>query len=324
MRRTLAAAILACVLTAVLSLGSVAAANADVPPIVFDPKTTTAEYGQSWAVEGTVSPSPFASWSTPTAIVAMRGTPNGYTPNAQAYHDPSTNTMRATVYSSYTARPLNAGTYNFDMVVTNGYGGAGAGTSRPQPLVIEPAALSIETRVVEDAADPSSAIVSARFVGKFVDNFQTTQFPTAPFTPAGEWQISIVDSTGETTSWKVARTDTDDVLATSLLWAESKPGEQYTATAEFVTSGTSSNNFSISGSAPFSYTAPTSERQFAPATAPSAPEIEPAAPATFSVPLWWIVLAGVLVAALAAVLVILAVRLRRTPARSQKLVPAHE
>jgi hypothetical protein len=112
------------------------------------------------------------------------------------------------------------------------------------------------------------------------------------------------------------------VLATSFYWQGAEPGFVYTASADFIGSGSSANNFSVSSASDFSYTAPESQRAEPTSTATAQPNTELPQPAGFSLPLWALIVVGLLVAGLAALVTVLSVRLRRRPKPSTGEVSA--
>ncbi len=318
-RNQRAKAVVAVVATALVSLIVPSGAAHANGVLTFD--APVSEYGAQWTLTAT-DPSVPVGWDnrwTPT--VAMRGGPAGYTPEGyMGFTSYQGSGVRAEIYPRYDARPLAPGTYEIDFTASNAQWGA-YGTATPVKLVIEPATLAMETRALADASDPSSAIISVRFTGAFVDSFTTTSLPNAPLTPSGSWVVSITDEDGEVFEKTIARGADSDILATSFLWADSEPGEQYAVTAKFAPSGASADYFDISAAGAFSYTAPTVMRTFAASSTPDTPVLAPREQAVFSVPLWWAVLAGVVLAALAALALVFSVKLARTtPADSPKAV----
>ena len=292
-----------------LGLASASAASAD--PIVFPADQLTAEYGSSWSLQAPVTPAPYYGYGTYTAAVTMNGAPKGYVPQSYLTPGSTSNSSVVYVWPQTETRPLSVGAYSFDVVVTSPYGAEAIATPASQKFTITAAKLGIEARIVADSANPADAIVSARFTGDFAESLRSTAFPDAAYTPSGSWHIAITDSNGGVTDWTIDRLGTDDVMATSFVWPNAEPGQIYSVGAEFIPSGDAAKNFVITPSSAFSYTAPTTERVFASSEASEAQPLEPAKVMEFSVPIWWLVLAGVLVASLVALLVIQAVRLRR-------------
>jgi len=220
----------------------------------------------------------------------------------------------------YDYPPLAAGVYTFKVT---GYQPTGtdayvASTPVPATLTVTKALLGIELRVLADESNGDNAIVSARFTGRFVDEYASSFYPQTATSPAGSWTISIVDAEGTVVEERVIdRTAGDDVLATSFYWDGAEPGEQYTATASFVPSGTSGANFTVSAANSFNYTAPDAQRAVPTSAATEKPAVGLPPEPDFSVPLWWVILAGIVIAALIAFAIVFAIRLGRLPAKAR-------
>jgi len=321
-RNQRAKAVAAVVATALVSLIVPSGAAHANGVLTFD--APVSEYGAQWTLTAT-DPSVPVGWDNRwTPSVAMRGGPTGYTPEGyMGFTSYQGSGVRAEIYPRYDARPLAPGTYEIDFTASNAQWGA-YGTATPVKLVIEPATLAIETRALADTSDPSSAIISVRFTGAFVDTFTTTSLPNAPLTPSGSWIVSITAEDGEAIEKSIDRESDSDVLATSFLWTDSEPGEQYSISTRFVPSGSSADYFDISSASTFSYTSPSEVRKFVASSTPDTPVLAPREQALFSVPIWWAVLAGIVLAALVVLVIIFSVKLARStsPASSKALTHA--
>lgn len=310
-RRSTAA--LALIAGIALSQASALQASADDYPIEWQsPSTATLEYGQYWMFTAVyqpfLDPGEYAVEST--------GTPGSFTPEASRYCDTA---CRITVSSPYESAVLPAGSYSFTASYDHARGADliehSAETPTSATLTITPAKLGLELRVLADPSNSDAAIVTAKFTGRFVDEYSSSFFPGAASSPAGIWHISLKDADGEiATERSIERAAGDDVLATSFYWADAEPGEQYTASASFEPSGASANNFAVTPAAEFSYTAPSSQRPVPTSSATGSPDAALPEATGFGLPLWSIVVAVALILGLATLLTILSVRLSRRPA----------
>ena len=318
-------AALAAVFLPVLAILGAGAAHAEELPVAIsfnEPRTKTVEYGQVWdfafigddivAFEYDLDKHP---GNEAIFQVKTTGTPSGYAPAAYAYVAGGGTT--GSVFHDYGTPLLGVGSYTFSVAVDGiGFGNTYKGeTPQPASLTITPAALGTEVRVVPDEADPRNAIVTARFTGRFVDEYQSSYFPGAAISPAGQWSITVVDAAGDVAVERsVDREAGDDTLATSFYWSGAKPGEQYTATATFTPSGTSGANFAATPAAAFEFTADESQRVVAASDAIEKPAADLPPEPDLSVPLWLVLLIGLASAALITVAVIFGVRLLRSRA----------
>lgn len=296
----------------VLSQATSQAALAEEIPLAIsftDGTSSTVEYGEYWGFPVSADPNfMFNVYNQGLTSITGTGVPSGYTPDLSLYG--GTGYLNA----PYDKAPLNAGTYSF--VISGSYTDGGdtysGETSPAASLTIEKAKLGIELRVVADPTNSDSSIVSARFTGRFVDEYQSSFFPSSALSPAGVWHITVTDENGEiATERSVERSAGDDVLATSFYWPDAEPGVQYTASAEFVASGPSAGNFDITGAADFSYTGVETARPTPSSTATGKPDVSLPEAAEFGLPLWAVVLIGVLIIGLAVLVTILSVRASR-------------
>lgn len=302
------------------------AAHADDPQVTFTTTTSTVEYGQYWGFPvGADYYFYYNAYTTGQYEVTSTGTPAGYQPDLSIYGSIYT-TISGYLSATYETGPLNAGSYTFD--ISGHYTDASSNevtvkTPTSAQLTITKAKLGVELRVLADPVNPEAAIVTAKFTGRFVDEYQPSFYPSAGLSPAGTWHITLTDSAGElVTEHNVERAAGDDVLATSFYWQDAEPGEQYSASAEFVPSGTSASNFTITPAQDFSFTAPTETRPVPTSTAPAVVDASLPEPTGFGLPLWSLVLAGVLALGLAALVTVLGVRLSRRSTTTTKEVPA--
>jgi hypothetical protein len=315
-RHAVPAAALAAIL---LSQGLAASATADDWPnaVSFtDPKTATLEYGQYWYFPLSCDADFYNnSYSAGTATATVTGAPSGFTPQFDMYTSfgPGS-TCSGGVATGYDTAPLNAG--NYSITVRGSYEDGGvtynAQTPTPAVLTIEKAKIGVELRVVPDSSDAEAVIVTARFTGRFVDEYQSSFFPGAAKSPAGIWKITLVDSAGEVaTERSIERAAGDDVLATSFYWADGEPGQTYTASAQFTAESSSASNFAITQAGDFDFTVADSPRPVPSSTAAAEPDSHLPEATGFSLPLWVVVVSTLLIVGLGVLVTLLSLRLRR-------------
>lgn len=294
-----------------------AAVAADYPVIVsFPTPTVTVEYGQSWSIP-VYTDFGFVQhiYYTNSEVVTATGVPGGYVP-AYYFAAPYDGETGA-IYAPYGADPLNVGTYTFSVSgsYTDWADTYTTEATTPATLKIEKAKLGIDLRVLADPSNVDEAIVTAKFTGRFVDEYSSSYFDGAAISPAGTWQITIKDKSGQVAiESTVERAAGDDILATSFYWPDAEPGVNYTATAVFTPSGASANNFSVTPAASFAYTGPDPQRPLLTSTATSKPDPDLPEATGLGVPLWLIIVVVLLILGLAALVTVLAIRLRRRPA----------
>jgi len=325
---TLAALTLALVIVA----PSAARAEEPLPPVTLtldftEPQSLSVEYGEYWSFGLTGDDYIVIFHGQPDErTVTSTGTPSGYTPALDLHHGPNDSMeygLRGTLSGDWQARPLGAGSYTF-IVASKGTSYT-AQTPNPAKLTITPAKLGIDLRMVADDSSPENTIITLKFAGRFVDEYGSTDFPGAPLSPAGSWQVKIVGSDGSTVLERtIDRSDVDDTLSSSLLWAGAKPGEQYVGTADFVPSGASASNFDITASGEVKFTASERTRPAPTSTAVAGTDTDIPAEPDFSVPLWWVLLIGAALAALIAFTVAFAIRLGRVPQSAPATAPVKE
>ena len=310
------------------------AAFADVEhqsDFVFGEQSVTVEYGEYWSLYGaTPEASGFfgdAGTKAPTAVATRGGTSYPLTiDNYRSY----TFLLEGPVYRKETEPVLAAGEYS---VTVSGRGRFEVGsynpaqihwynvvTPQPASLVIKPAALSAEVRIGNDTNDRDGLIIAGRLSGDFVDSHAVADVGAFGQSPGGTWKFVLTDSAGEIALEKTVESlDGKDVFAQSFYWHDAKPGETYEGTLEFTPTPGSAGNFIISAPQPVTITMPELQRAV-PVSSATAVTESPAAP-EFTLPLWIVLLAGVIVTALAAAVAILSVKFVRnrghaTPAAS--------
>ena len=295
-----------------LSLVATGAVTADPPPapvITFDdPSSRSVEYGEQWYFTATATPTLMATgpWS---GSATMHSAPSGYAAQVSSYQDAAYTTTYVYVNQSYDLAPLAPGSYTVDATVTNGTDSAT--TTAPARLTVVPAKLGVELRVLSDANNPDGAIVTARFTGRFVDEYGSSFYPGSALSPEGTWKISLIDTDGQVaTERSIERRAGDDVLATSFYWQDPEPNAKYVAKATFTVSGTSAGNFDVAPAADFPFTSSDESRPVPTSTATAAAPAPLPEVSDFSLPLWALILGGVLIAGLAALVIVFLVKLR--------------
>ena len=309
------AAAVALIAGVALSQTAVASATAaDVPVVVeFTTSSATVEYGQYWTFPMTADSDFFSEIFQPASFtITATGTPGTYAPVLSLFS--SSGNVTGNLAAPYEVAPLGAGSYTFSVSgsAADGVHTYTGKTPTPATLTVEKAKLGVELRVLADPSNGTGAIVTAKFTGRFVDEYSSSFFPGAAQSPAGSWKITIKDADGAVaTERNVERPAGDDVLATSFYWADAEPGEQYTASATFVASGVSANNFSVTAAQDFAYTAPESARPVPTSSATAKPDTSLPEATGFGLPLWALILVIVLTVGLGVLVTILSVRLHR-------------
>ena len=312
------AAALALIAGLALSQAAAGSAAAEDQPVslAFTTTSATVEYGQYWSFPLTSDYACLAALYEPGLLSVTTTGAGSYEPAFTMYGVGSGG--GGYVQARYDAAPLSAGAYSFTVSgETGGDYNTTAETPTPASLTIEKAKLGVELRVLADPSNGDAAIVTAKFTGRFVDEYSSSFFPGSAQSPAGTWNITLKGADGEVaTERSVERAAGDDVLATSFYWADAEPGEQYTASASFTPSGASANNFTIGAAQNFAYTAPESARPVPTSSATAKPDASLPEATGFGLPLWALILVIVLIVALGALVTILSIRLSRRPSTS--------
>ncbi len=218
---------------------------------------------------------------------------------------------KGTAFQAGDGRPLAAGTYTFTLKLhyDDGTPGGVNETSPPATVTVTPAALTTELNVIPDPSAAHGVIVSSRLSGPFADNFGSQDFPNAPLAPKGVWHFEITDSTGAV----AAQQDqpSDGSLASSFYWGGAQAGTDYSATVKFSSASETASNFAIADATPVTFTGASSPRPEPTSTAAAAPIIETPTSTGFQLPVWLVVLLGIIITGLAAAAVVMYVRVSR-------------
>ena len=300
---------------------AVASATADDHPAQVEftsPKAQTVEYGQYWEFPVRMDSNFYTIHNAGSTIVDVTGAPSGYAPPLVIVGGDATGSADGLVFAPGDMRPLSTGTYSISISGTHTFTGDGSTYSghstEPAKLTVTKAPLGIELRMVGDPNNWGAAVVTARLTGRFADEYQTSFYEGAALSPAGDWHITVKDGVGDVAIERnIERTAGDDTLATSFYWMEVTEGTKYTVNAEFVPSGASAGNFTVTPASEFSFTAPTTQRPVPTSTATAKPDTHLTAASGFGLPLWAVVLSVVLILGLGALVTVLSIRLNRKP-----------
>lgn len=319
-----AAALLAC---AAIACGPAAAYAADDPTVqvAWTDASVSTEYGifgdegSSWSLRAHVTGDLDLKHYKLTRV-DVTGAPSGWKAAFGSYRDDSDLTFYGYVFPPSDTRPLPVGTYSFTATFTDADGtGTNTEVTPPATLTVSPAKVAVVCTVKPDPTNPANAIIAADLTGRFFDSAFSFAFDDSPVTPAGTWAIVVKDAGGAVVhEATVDRDEGSSVSGVTSYWADVPPGE-YVARASFTPSGSAASNFTFTQAGPVQYSAApqpgsTSTAQPAPPAPPPADDAGP------SLPAWIPVAAGVLSAALLALLIVQIVRLRRvtrTPAEAR-------
>ncbi len=177
-------------------------------------------------------------------------------------------------------------------------------TSAPQPITIEPAALGLTLTTQADPATPDALMASVVMTSDIESGY-------VGLTPGGSWTLRATDTAGEEVLSRELTVETDGYRYwANTYWADPPPGEKLTLTV------------AASGVAP-EYTVSDGTTTLSTAAAPTPPATpeptpapdEVAAAESAALPLWSLILAGLvfLAALLTIVIRLVRRRARRTP-----------
>ncbi len=315
-RRIVPLALIAALALSQSAAGSASAADYPVNIVFTNTGPTTIEYGQYWSFPLNCDGAQYYYfiYNNGLATSTITGAPD-YQADIYIYTEFGPfNPCNGTVSAGYEVPPLKAGNYSITVGGTynDGSDTYTAETPTPATLTVEKAKLGVELRVLADPSNGDAALVTAKFTGRFVDEYQSSFFTGAALSPAGIWNITLTDSDGEVAIERsIERAAGDDVLATSFYWDEAEPGEQYTASAVFTPEGASAGNFAITQASDFDYTAPGVQRPTPTSTATFEPDASLPGATGFSLPLWSLIVIVMLIIGLGVLVTILSVRLSR-------------
>lgn len=288
-------------------------AHAD-PTISWEVSTLSVEYGSPWSATATVGPDSLCSTSSgpgdPWCLVTVdyTGTASGsFTTTmypsgvgtSNLYLDP---TLGGSIDSF-----LGVGGYRFVVTYAPIFADAPAYTvtSPPFQLTVTEAALTTSVMVTADPLTARNAVVSVNQSGGFVDNLGW-YFSTGM--PAGAWGITIIDQDGAEVFRQELPGEEGGPPYLVVPWTDVPPGTTFSATASFEVTGSAAANFTtLEGDASFTSATPAPTPTPTPTPLPSA-----SAPTGLAVPVWLLVVFGLVLLGGAAAIVVLLVRRRRT------------
>jgi hypothetical protein len=318
LRRVALAAVGAGLTIAVMQAGGVSA-NAsmrvtDVPYAFSAPSTVTIEYGQFWEFYAQ-SDQMIGNMHKTSVVVA--GAPD-YHPDADYPSDyQPQNFAYISIWPSSSQPPLEPATYKITTSTWCGWPDMHTGeledeqlatTDVPATLVVTPAKLGSEVKVVGDPNNREAAVITAKFTGQFVDEYRPrTGRVEAPITPGGTWSIRITDPTGDVVlEQTIERAAGETPLANTVYWTEGEPGTDYDVEATFTLDGESANRYELTQPTASNYTASEDVREAPTSTAkPVARDLQEAG---FTLPLWAVVLLGLVLAGLAGAVALFTIR----------------
>ena len=331
--RPAVAAAFALGLAALLALPTSAAAEPDVPVgFVFAEPTVAIEYGQYWGFSGAATGSIglFPPNGVDPTVITVSGAPS-YKPGFQTVMN--LGKFEAYIWTSDTQPALNAGSYTISLATYGVFTNPGETltnyrvTSDPNAvLTIAKAPMAVDFRILADTNNRDGAVISGRLTGTFANDYSfAAGYPSSAVGPGGSWAYTITDADGEVALEKTLTTEPGDpALASSFYWADAEPGETYTGTIVFTPDTATAGNFAITQAPEFSYTAPELQRPVPVSTLAPVAEPAPEESADFAVPLWLLILVGLLALGLTATVVVLSlryVRLRQEPDPADDVSP---
>lgn len=285
---------------------SASAAGGDT--LAFTTTSASNQYGQYWFVQLALTSNYSVCYSafTSTCSTAVKIT----------YTGPASGSFVTGMYGKSASfgvpdplKPFTVGTYSFSATFSDPSFGDQVSTTTPFKLTITPAVVGIDLRVTTDANHPSNAIVSARLTGDYVailDGFADSSPPM----PAGAWKIAIDDGSGDS----ALAIDTQQAAGGrpyfSTVWPGVPGGQTYSATGGFVFDAASAANFTVTP-AKISYSSPASTAS--PTPTATAPAIASGGNSSAAVPVWALLLAGLVALLCLVLIVVTTVRARRRP-----------
>jgi hypothetical protein len=185
-------------------------------------------------------------------------------------------------------------------------------------LTIAPAPIGVDLRITTDPSSQRNAIVAATLTGPLIDLIN--QQGTIATTPAGSWKLSVIDSEGNVAFEKEVAQPAGGAPYFSTYWQAVPADTTFTGTAVFTPDAASAGNFTLSAPPSVAYTSPAADPGNTNPTVPPEP-VEPGDPAPTSLPVWLLVLGGLIGAGLITAIIIFAVKLSRLGAAADTPEP---
>jgi hypothetical protein len=285
-----------------LVLASSSAAFADDATITLTPATQSAEYGQGWALVGTVSGDLGGSYDV--SLIVTSG-------STTATFD-STDTDNQIYISDGSAPALQAlgvGTHSISVKFAAPLPFIGVPQSTtPATVTITPAAISTTTTIAPDPNNSSNAIITSQLSGKYIDQLPNCQCDgeNGYLLPAGTWNLNVTDSQGKTVLTKSYDQPANGLPAFVNYWSNVPTGETFTAQSTFTVAGSAKSNFTLT-SQKFSYTSKKSAGEKGPGSPSAKPKPITVKNASFAPPVivyWAALLVALIIVALDVILLV--------------------
>lgn len=192
-------------------------------------------------------------------------------------------------------------------------------------FTVTPAAVKTDLLVTADPLNAGNAVAAVRMSGPFIDSMTPPEYRTTePQLPPGTLTVVLNDSDGEAAFERTVELEAGFRPALSMLWQGVPPDATYTGSATFVPAGETADYFTFAPSASMSYTsAPSSVAVPDPSDPVDAGDGTEKPADLVAVPVWSLLLCGIVVLAAIVAAVIVGVRSRRgTGADTLKAEPA--
>ena len=296
-------------------------ASAATTTIKFSQTSVSIEYGEDWDIGLRTENSGCAYSSCPDSVkVSEQGTT--LTASSSIYENRGG-------FSSYDfGTPLAVGTHTFTAMFSR-YGKT-AQTAVPATVKVTPAQLAVDLRVASVETRSGDVVVNAQLTGEYIDRFMNCYLcAKIGESPQGTWSFTIVDDGGKAVVEKTIKAAKSESRFASFYWHNVAPDSDFTASATFTPQGSGASNFDVTNESDVAYTS-----ESAPTPGPGTPDepvLEVPVTAATTVPLWAVLTASLMFAALLATAVVLAVSSRRrrrdsteapSPGRNQLEGPA--
>jgi hypothetical protein len=295
---------------AILIASAEPAAAAD--GITFDPSHQTVEYGQSWQVEGTITPesgsdSDYGSLSVSTGSTTENLGTNWVFGGAFTFSDSAFNLA------------LGVGTHSINASFSGG--AATAASSTPTVVTITPAAILTTTTITPDPNNSQNAIITSQLSGQYIDQLPNCECEAQNgyLLPAGTWKLAVTDSSGKTVFTKQLDQAANGLPTFVNYWPSIPAGETFSAQSTFTIAGGAASNFTMS-SQKFSWTSGKTTGPGGAVSPSNTPRPKTVKTASFAPPLlvfYAALLVAIILIALDVLLFVFRRRSRRTPAVAQ-------
>jgi hypothetical protein len=271
---------------------SASAAEGEVT-VVINPATQTVEYGQYWEVTATVALPECFDCDSQSFDMIVESPDNGQLIDTKVFDGD------VFISSFDMSLLLPPDTYEVRGRMTDdSY--TNSSSSTMGAIVVQPAALAVEATVIPDEHQSEGAIVSAQLTGAFVDAvdecFGSTECHIP--LPSGTWTLSVKDSEGTVIREEEIATKGAASRYASFYLHGIAPSTSYTVDASFAPTSSQADFYTVSAASGVAF-----ESGEAPAAgdpdAPAVPTVEVEVATGPTLPLWLVILGGVIVGGLA-------------------------